>query len=200
MKQTAVKISRNKWLVLFCLGALVCSLLCILLYVVYTGLQPDKQCLTTHETTTKPPKQLKTAQDYFDLGNYNYDRGQCNQAVLNYSLAITFDPKFDRAYNNRAYTYMRMQNYPPALADLNQAIAINPNYIQALMNRGDIYNYYYHIDRKKALKDYDKILSLRYDTEKNETLCGHRLLAKTNGWTLSTLVALMTHGPDSGCE
>jgi tetratricopeptide (TPR) repeat protein len=54
------------------------------------------------------------------------------------------------AYNNRAYTYMTIRDYADALPDLDQATALRPTYVNALMNRGDIYNFYYQIDRARA--------------------------------------------------
>ena len=50
---------------------------------------------------------------------------------------------------------MVKKEYAPALADLDRAIQIRPNYVNALMNRGDIYSYYYSIDYGRAVADYD---------------------------------------------
>ncbi len=142
---------------------------------------PDRQCLTFHTTTSKQPTQLKTAQDFFALGNYQYDIGNCLQAIVSYTQAIQLDPNFAEAYNNRAYTYMRLRNYKDALLDLDQAIAINPQYVEALMNRGDIYNYYYTIDKQKALADYHNVVALGKEKDKSGSVCGHIAMAETNG-------------------
>jgi tetratricopeptide (TPR) repeat protein len=81
-----------------------------------------------------------------------------------------------------------MHNYADALPDLNKAISLNSNYINALMNRGDIHNYYYAIDRKAAIADYEKVISL--GGTKGTSVCGHLYLAQHNGWNLGTVLGL----------
>jgi tetratricopeptide (TPR) repeat protein len=143
------------------------------------------------------PASLVTAQDYLTLGDYDYDRGDCVQAIQDYSHAIAIDPTFAAAYNNRAYTAMRRQDYAAALTDLDRAIAIRPDYIAALMNRGDIYNYYYAIDRQRAMADYDRVIAL--GGTRQTSVCGHRLLASHDGWNPGVVVDLLTRGIDAGC-
>lgn len=150
----------------------------------------DSQCSTSHTVTTPPPANLKTAMDYFELGNYDYDIGNCTKAITDYTNSINLDSKNPQVYNNRAYTYMRLRNFKSALPDLDKALSLNPNYIQALMNRGDIHNYYYAIDRKSAIADYEKVIAL--GGTKGTSVCGHLYLAKHNGWNLGTLLALPT--------
>lgn len=87
----------------------------------------------------------------------NYDIGNCQEAVSDYTKAIVINPNYVQAYNNRAYTSMRMRKYENVLRDLDKTIQIKPNYIQALMNRGDIHNYYYQIDRQAAISDYKEL-------------------------------------------
>jgi len=147
---------------------------------------PDTQCSTRHIAKSPPQKSLLTAKDYFDQGNYDYDTGNCKQAIADYTRSIRLNQDYPEAYNNRAYTYMRMQNYKDALIDLNKALALNPNYIQALMNRGDIHNYYYSIDRKSAIADYEKVISLGATSK--TSVCGHLFLARHNGWNLGTVL------------
>jgi tetratricopeptide (TPR) repeat protein len=164
-------------------------LLGFLAFVMYRdSVAVDLQCSTTHATTTTQPATLKTAMDYFLLGNYDYDTGNCQKAITDYTTSISLNPKNAQAYNNRAYTYMRLRDYKNALTDLNKALTINPNYIQALMNRGDIHNYYYQIDRQSAIADYEKVIALGGTA--GTSVCGHLLLARTNGWTLNTIFEL----------
>lgn len=162
--------------------------------------QPDLQCAEAHTPTSTPPKLLKTAADFFMQGDYDYESGNCKSAIENYSKALNLNPKYAEAFNNRAYTYMRMGNYESAIPDLNQALILRPEYVHALMNRGDIYNYYFDIDRKKALLDYDKVLKMGPSTYNNTSLCGHRLLAINNGWNLKVIFTLLTQGTKAGCK
>lgn len=83
---------------------------------------------------------------------------------------------------------MRLRDFKDALTDLNKALALNPNYVHALMNRGDIHNYYYQINRASAIADYEKVISL--GGTRGTSVCGHLLLARSNGWTVSTIFEL----------
>ena len=145
-------------------------------------------CITTHAAASQPPVALTTAADYFQRGDYDYDRGDCDAAIADYSQAITLDPAFAEAYNNRAYTYMMRQEYDRALPDLDRAIQLRPDYAHALMNRGDIYNYYYQIDRARAIADYDRVIALGPTAMHDSSVCGHRWLAVHNGWNAGTLL------------
>lgn len=77
-----------------------------------------------------------------------------------------------------------------ALPDLDRAIENRPNYLNALMNRGDIYNYYYAIDYDRALADYDRVL--RLPGVAHTTVCGHRMLAAHHGWNPGVFAESMT--------
>jgi len=86
---------------------------------------------------------------------------------------------------------MRLRNYKDALTDLDKAIRLNPDYINALMNRGDIRNYYYQIDRQAAIADYRRVIALTDSNTRQQTsVCGHLLLAEHNGWNLGTFLYL----------
>ncbi|MGH7245443.1 MAG: tetratricopeptide repeat protein [Candidatus Levyibacteriota bacterium] len=140
---------------------------------------PDTQCSYIHRTISQLPSSLQTAQDFFAAGNYYYDIGKCEAAVNDYTKAIQLDNSVPEFYNNRGYTYMRLRNYAPALSDMNKAIAIRPDYIQALLNRADLYNFYGPvIDRQKAITEYEHLISLGavHDT----SVCGHLAMAQTN--------------------
>lgn len=191
-------VKQNKFGFIVVLAVAVLGLSTFSIYKSYV--EPDAQCLATHKATTVPPKQLKTATDFFTQGDYEYESGDCKKALVSYANATKLNPKLAEAYNNRAYTNMRMQNYADAITDLDKAIKIRPDYVNALMNRGDIYNYYYNIDRNKALADYDKVLSLGPEVYSRTNLCGHRLLAKNNGWNLKVFWQLLTVGVTAGCN
>jgi len=92
---------------------------------------------------------------------------------------------------------MAKQDYASALPDLDRAIALRPDYVNALMNRGDIYNYYYNIDYDKAIADYDRVMVLPHA---HTSLCGHRLLAQHHGWDLGVLVTIVTQRAEAGCS
>jgi tetratricopeptide (TPR) repeat protein len=159
--------------------------------------QPAPYCGGQSQPLTAPPAQLVTAADYFTLGDSEFEAGNCNGAVDAYSQVIALDPQLATAYNNRAYTYMAQHNYAAALPDLDRALALRPDYVNALMNRGDIYNYYYHIDYDKAIADYDRVLALDHQ---HTSVCGHRLLAQHHGWDLAVLATVVMQRGAAGCS
>ncbi len=192
-EKSGYKINKN------ILVALVILLASFLVFKIYkTRVEPDTYCFTSHPATSQMPKKVETPEEYFSMGDYEFEKGNCNEAIVNYSKSIFLNQSLAEVYNNRAYTYMRLRNYPKALSDLNKALELRPDYTHALMNRADIYNYYYKIDRQKALADYNKIISL--GSSKEGSLCGHRLLAKYNGWKFKTFWTLLTKGVKAGCE
>ena len=69
---------------------------------------PDSWCTTAHVTNSYPPAELVNATDYFEKGNYEYDLGDCKSAIESYSEAIRLNPDYPQSYNNKAYTYLRM--------------------------------------------------------------------------------------------
>lgn len=161
--------------------------------------QKDAHCGRTHVPTTIRPVELKTAKDWLTLGDFDYESGNCQQAIEDLNKALTLNPKYPEAYNNRGYIYMRLQNYESALKDLNQAIALRPDYATALRNRGDLYNYYYQQDRNKAIADYDKVVSLGKTAVQGNSTCTHRLMAVNHHNFLKTLWQYLTKNDPSGC-
>lgn len=149
------------------------------------------------DASSMPPTKRETAADFLALGDYQLDGGQTDQAIASYTRAIELKPDFAEAYNNRAYAYMKAERYALALPDLDQAIGLRPNYVNALMNRGDMYNYFYQIDYARALADYDRVLAI---DAKTHNLCGHRLMALRGGWSPGVIFELNTRGAEYGCQ
>ncbi len=188
-KQEEKSRKTGKWWSLATTALVTAALLVFLGIKMYQAeTAPDTQCSIVHAASTAPTVGVTTAADYFVQGNIDYDRGDCQQAISDYTQSIALDPSNSRTYNNRAYTAMRMHDYESALGDFDKAVALNPNYIQALMNRGDIHNYYYAIDRKMAVADYERVLAL--GGSQGTSACGHLFLARHNGWNLGTVVDL----------
>lgn len=159
------------------LALVVFVIVVVKLYVV--NVVPDMQCGSTHTTTETLPSSLSTAQNFFDAANYYYAVGDCKKAVEDYTKAIALNKNIPQFYNNRGYTYMRLREYANAFVDENTAIMLDPNYIQALLNRGDLYNYYGPIiDHQKAIADYEKVISL--GAVHDNSVCGHLAMAQTN--------------------
>jgi tetratricopeptide (TPR) repeat protein len=152
-------------------------------------------------TAFRPEVELQTAEEYLARGDESFDRRDYVAAIADYSHAIELNPDYAGAYNNRAYAYMMMQNYAMALPDLDTAIRLRPNYVNALMKRGDIHNYYYQVDRARAIADYDRIIALGPAAYAHTSVCGHRLVAQNNGMTPTLWFSVVLSGrmADAGC-
>ena len=137
---------------------------------------------------------LQTAAEYLARGDEYFDRRDYAGALADYSHAIELNPNFAGAYNNRAYAYMMMNNYAPALADLDVAIQLRPTYVNALMKRGDIHGFYYQVDRKLAIADYDRIIALGPEAYLHNSVCGHRLVVQHNGLSAGLWFSLIFRG------
>src|SRR5262245_65715097 len=128
----------NRQMALLCLVLLVTPLLTACQKA--TG---DPQCSTSRRKPVVYAQEAKTAEEFLERGDKEFDGGNCKEAIAAYSQALTINREYAEAYNNRAYTFMRMQYYRRALEDLDQALSIRPEYLHALMNRGDIHTYFF---------------------------------------------------------
>lgn len=172
-------------------GLLVIFIL-LLALVRYTDSLPDKWCYGFHTVSYEPPASLNSAMDYFNRGNYDYDRGDCNGAIADYTKSIAVDPTYPETFNNRGYTYTRMRNYKAALVDFTRAVELKPSYVNALMNLGDLYNYWGpEINRQKAIELYNKVIALGGDTAKSA--CGHKAMAENNNVLPLVLLRFLIH-------
>ena len=95
----------------------------------------------------------------FYLGWLYQVPGHDTQRTLEaYTQAITLDPNYAYAYNNRGNAYAAQQQLDKALADYTQAITLDPNYANAYYNRGNAYAAQQQLD--EALADYTQAITL----------------------------------------
>ena len=95
-------------------------------------------------------------------------RGQClflkrefERAQLDYDKVIEYAPRMrgvERVYNNRSMIRVFKGDIEGALHDLEEAIALNPNYADSYSNRGVIRAF--RNDQTGAASDYEKALQL----------------------------------------
>jgi len=89
--------------------------------------------------------------------NVYSDKGQRELAIKDYDRVIELNPRAD-FYNNRGDSLRKTGNVDRAIADLDEAIKLDPNYIGAYWNRGLAYQD--KGDPARAADDYKKALSL----------------------------------------
>jgi lipoprotein NlpI len=97
--------------------------------------------------------------DFYNRGlKYRRDKGDTDRAIADYNIAISIDPKYADAYNNRGFAYARKGEYDRAIADYNQAIRYNPKDPFPWNNRGFAYRNKGELDR--AIADYSQAINL----------------------------------------
>lgn len=102
----------------------------------------------------------KTPLPFRNRANYRRDQGMIDQALQDYNSALAL--KADGAlYNSRAKLYFNLKKYPEAMADYNQAIALDPTKGEMFINRGAVFALTGRM--QEALLDFNKGLELDPD-------------------------------------
>src|SRR5215510_15579567 len=109
--------------------------------------------LPVHPVPERPPAEAAFERGVAALTGSAYD-----QAIADFTQAITLNPQRVEAYHNRGEAYRRQGDYDRALADYTQAITVNSTYAPAYYNRGIVYSNKGDYDR--ALADYTQALTL----------------------------------------
>ena len=100
------------------------------------------------------------AQAWFSVGYLHSEgEGADLEAEMDaYTRAISLNPVYAEAYNNRGVVKKNLSQYDAALEDYDQAIRLNPNLTEAYNNRGNVKkNLGQH---QAALADYDRAIEL----------------------------------------
>lgn len=93
------------------------------------------EALTTFESALAlQPK----AHLHCNLGNVHVDRGDYDQALHCYQQALRLDPRSTYAFGSLGALYMKMMRLEEARAALDQALAIDPNFIGGHWNRAQL--------------------------------------------------------------
>ena len=92
-----------------------------------------------------------TTKFLFELHKYN-------EALSEFAEAISINPNYANAYNNRGLAYLALQKYDEAISDYTNAILINPNDSKAYYYRGVVYHEKGDCDNAK--KDWEKAIEL----------------------------------------
>ena len=78
-----------------------------------------EQALLTAEQKAPPSPVVN-----FNLGNIYFLQGEFNKAVESFTRAVQINPAFNEAYINRANAYMKLKDYPAALADYEKFLSL----------------------------------------------------------------------------
>ena len=78
--------------------------------------------------------------------------------MLTTSQALSLNPKYAHAYNNRGVAWTTKGEYGKAIADYSQAVSLDPNYAYAYNNRGHAWENEGKYD--EAVADYNEAIRL----------------------------------------
>ena len=98
---------------------------------------------------------------YGDMGLVEYEKGNYEDAIDNYTKAIESHPADAFLYNNRGLAYFELKKYKRAISDYSKAIELRPDYAVAYCNRGLAYFETRSFD--EAISDYTKAIELDPD-------------------------------------
>eukprot|EP00335_Anophryoides_haemophila_P000124 CAMPEP_0204821160 /NCGR_PEP_ID=MMETSP1018-20131115/4130_1 /ASSEMBLY_ACC=CAM_ASM_000518 /TAXON_ID=46462 /ORGANISM="Anophryoides haemophila, Strain AH6" /LENGTH=101 /DNA_ID=CAMNT_0051921483 /DNA_START=17 /DNA_END=322 /DNA_ORIENTATION=+ len=76
------------------------------------------------------------ALEFKNLGNVAFREKRFEEAVENYSQAISHAPNDHILYSNRSGSYASLEDFENALKDASKAIEIKPDYVRGYVRKG----------------------------------------------------------------
>ena len=76
---------------------------------------------------------------YYNRGQVFMNSGLFENAINDYSMALTLNPKYQEAFYNRGLAFEKSGQLDRAVKDYERAISLNPSNYQAFNNRGVLY-------------------------------------------------------------
>ncbi|OUM64662.1 hypothetical protein PIROE2DRAFT_60510 [Piromyces sp. E2] len=108
------------------------------------------------------PEKQQRAQQFREVGNEFFKKGQFSDAAIQYTNAIRELPEGHRdliaIYNNRSIAFIKTGHYKECVNDCNIVQSMDPKDVKSLTRRATAYE---HLEKwKLALADYQKIQTL----------------------------------------
>lgn len=107
----------------------------------------------------------KSPDPLYVLGMHYQDNNEPDKALSVYQEILQIDSTFKLAHYNTGYVYLVYKSeYQPAIDAFSRAIKIDPDYVDALYNRG--YAKELSGDTEGARKDYQQVLRMKINDDK----------------------------------
>ena len=117
-----------------------------------------------------------SASEYREHADQAAQRGEYEEAIDSYNIAIQLDPSDAQAYHWRGWVKSQLKQHNEAIADYDEVLRLNPNDGVVYYNRGLAK---YRLNQyKEAIFDYDKAISLNDNnahTYFNRALANYKL-------------------------
>ncbi|MDR0603621.1 MAG: tetratricopeptide repeat protein [Bacteroidales bacterium] len=104
----------------------------------------------------------KQAEEYFNLGNVYYDKGEYDNAIDAYKKTIALKPEDAAAYNNLGNAFDNKGEYDNAIDAFKKAIALKPETAETYYNLGNAYDNKGEYDN--AIDAFKKSIALKPET------------------------------------
>ncbi|KAL5109030.1 Tetratricopeptide repeat protein 1 [Taenia crassiceps] len=129
-----------------------------------------ESCLSTEELEQRKLKAIDLKED----GNSKFKESLFESAISLYTAALqtcplTFSEERAKIYSNRALCHSHLGSPEAALADCDEALKLNPDYLRCLMRRADLRESADHLT--EALEDYQHALQLDPSNAKARAAC-----------------------------
>ena len=106
-----------------------------------------------------PTMDIGLEDHYFDLGLEAYNKRNFGMAIINSSTAIKIKPSDPNSWYSRAIAKENLFAWKSARQDYDKAIALAPNFVDAIVNRGA--NKDEAKEYAEAIKDYSKAIEIQ---------------------------------------
>src|SRR5207302_8550548 len=92
-------------------------------------------------------------QKYFESGNRYFEKGQYDEAAVQFLNAVKLDPGFTKAHYQLAGTYIRLQAWPDAYRELQRTIELDPSNLKAQLDLGNLLGAAHSFAEAQAVTD-----------------------------------------------
>lgn len=123
-------------------------------------------------------KSPRKARPHYILGFLYDERGQVDNAIREFEVALTLDPNYAEAHNNLGVAYYKKGWMDQAIEKFQIAIRLDSKYADAYNNLGYVYNAKGWFD--KAIEQYEMSLKLQSDSAETRNNLG--VAYKNKGW------------------
>jgi Tfp pilus assembly protein PilF len=126
----------------------------------------------------------KSAVAYCQRGFEEFQKGDLDAAIADFTTALKFDPSYARAYLNRALVWYRKGRLDEALKDFNKTVELKPDSADAYSGRGNVY-----IDRgdyQQAIADFSQAIAIN---PKHSGAYANRGIARQVNWQVDEAIA-----------
>jgi tetratricopeptide (TPR) repeat protein len=105
----------------------------------------------------------KEKENFYNLGNYYWNRGELDKAIKEFNKALELDPNYGMARNMLAYTYLNMEDFSKAIEHFKKYVSINPDEANPLDSLGEAYFWMGQLD--EAAASYKAAMEIKSDFE-----------------------------------